>query len=177
MTNEPPAEREPDTPERIYERLIDGAGERVGGAAGAAGGRPDTPPNSRRILAVIWATVDRERVLADLSLAGERLADDPLLGASVSLVRPPDGHPIAILEPLTEGRLAATLARHGEGPAGEYVVAPLPLEAIGAAAGAAGLVLGRPADGPFGRSVLVLSGRAGGPHLVLVERPAVTIGR
>jgi hypothetical protein len=175
VTSERPANDGLDTPERIYGRLIAAAGAP---AANAGDGRErNAPPNERRVLAVIWATVDRERVLADLDLAAERLADDPHLGASVSLVRPADGDPIAILEPVTEGRLAATLARRGEGPAGEYVEAPLPLEAIGGAAAAAGLVIGRPADGPFGRSVIVLPGRPGGPHLVLVEPSAGTIRR
>lgn len=154
------AERGPNSPGRIYERLFG-----------------DSRPDRRHVLAVIWATVDRDRVVADLQLPVERLADDPHLGASVGLVLQPDADPIAILEPLTEGRLAATLARHGEGPAGEYVEAPVGREAIRAAAAAAGLVLGRAADGPFGRSVLVLVGPVDGPHVVLVERPAGTIGR
>ena len=160
MKSEPRAERLPSSPGRIYERLFG-----------------DDRAEQRRVLAVIWATVDRDRVVAHLRLPVEPLADDPSLGASVGLVRPAGEHPIAILEPLKEGRLAATLARHGEGPAGEYVEAPVGLDAIRAAATRADIVLGRLADGPFGRSVLVLSGPVGGPHLVLVERPAGTIGR
>jgi hypothetical protein len=159
MTSEPPAERGPASPGRIYERLFgDSRAE-------------------RRVLAVIWATVDRDRLLADLRLPVEPLVDDPSLGASVGLVRPAGEHPIAILEPLTEGRLAATLARHGEGPAGEYVESPVGFDALSAAATRADLVLSRPTDGPFGRSVLVLGGPVDGPHFVLVERPAGTIGR
>ena len=160
MKSEPRAERGPTSPGRIYERLFG-----------------DNRAEQRRVLAVIWATVDRDRVVADLGVPVEALADDPSLGASVGLVRPAAEHPIAILEPLTEGRLAATLARHGEGSAGEYVEAPVGLDAIRTAAARADLVLGREADGPFGRSVLVLSGPVDGPHLVLVERPAGTIGR
>ena len=175
MTSERPAEDELDTPDRIYARLIAVAGAPAASAGDASEG--DAPPNERRVLAVIWATVDRDRVLADLDVAAERLVEDPHLGASVTLVQPVDGDPIAILEPVTEGRLAATLARNGEGPAGEYVEAPLPLEAIGGAAAAAGLVVSRPADGPFGRSVIVLPGRPGGPFLVLVEPSAGTIRR
>jgi hypothetical protein len=154
------AERGPSSAARIYGRLFG-----------------DILAEQRHVLAVIWATVDRDRVVADLRLPAEPLAEDPILGAHVSLVRPSSGDPIAILEPLTEGRLAATLARHGEGPAGEYVEAPDRLDAVKAAAASANLVLGRPADGPFGRSVLVLAGPVEGPHLVLVERPAGTIGR
>ncbi len=183
MTSERPAEDEIDTPERIYSRLIAAAAGAPGANAGDGGQRHaspnerQTPPSQRRVLAVIWATVDRERVLADLDLAAEPLAEDSHLGASVSLVRPADGDPIAVVEPVTEGRLAGALARNGEGPAGEYVEAPLPLAAIGGVAAAAGLVVGRPADGPFGRSVLVLPSRPGGPLLVLVQPSAGTIGR
>ena len=159
MKSEPQAERGPTSPGRIYERLFG-----------------DFRAN-RRVLAVVWATVDRDRVVADLRLPVEPLADDLSLGASVRLVRPAGQHPVAILEPFTEGRLAGTLARHGEGTAGEYVEAPVGLDAIEVAATRAGLAVSRPADGPFGRSVLVLGGPVDGPHLVLVERPAGTIGR
>ena len=133
---------------------------------------------NRRILAIIWATVDRDRLLAESGWTGTvSLPDDALLGASVAVARPSTGEVLAVVEPATEGRLAATLARHGEGPAGEYVEAPIPLDAIGPAATAAGLVVGRPAAGPFGRSVIVVSGPVTGPHLILVERPPGTIGR
>ena len=153
-------ERDDDTAAQTYERLF-----------------RDAPPAARRIRALIWATVDRDRVVAELQLPVERLADDPHLGASVCLIRPPGEDPVAILEPSTEGRLAVTLARHGEGLAGEYVEAPLGDDEVVAAAVVAGVPLGRPADGPFGRSVLVLGGPVDGPHLVLVLRPAGTIGR
>jgi hypothetical protein len=105
------------------------------------------------------------------------LADDPLLGATVRLVRPTDGDPIAILEPNTEGRLAAALARSGEGPAGQYIVAAGGLGGVVPRAAAAGVSLSREEAGPFGRSVLVLDGLPGGPHLVLVDPPAGTIDR
>lgn len=189
MSNEQEADGGPNSPGRIYERLFGGAGRAgrtasAGSDASAAGsdasaGRAASAPRpvERRVLAVILATVDRDRVVADLGLPVQLLADDPLLGASVGLVRPADRDPIAILEPSSEGRLAATLARHGEELAGEYVEAPVGHDAIRVAATAAGLVLSRSADGPFGPSVLVLAGPVDGPHLVLVERPAGTIGR
>lgn len=150
----------PETIEQVYGRLF---GE------GAA---------HRRVLAVIWATVDRDRLLVEAGWApAMALPDDPFLGASVAEVRSATGETIAVVEPATEGRLAATLARHGEGPIGEYVETPIPLDTIGPAAAAAGLVVSRPAAGPFGRSVIVLSGPVSGPHLVLVERSAGTIAR
>ena len=155
------------TPEQLYERLF--------GAGGTDAAR--TGPERRRVLAVIWATVDSERALANLGSAALPLPDDPFLGASVRLVRPANGDPVAVLEPNTEGRLAATLARNGEGPAGEYVEAPTGLDELGDAAAREGLALSRSAQGPFGRSVLVLSDASAGPHLVLVEGPAGTIGR
>jgi hypothetical protein len=150
----------PETPEQTYARLF---GDGV---------------HDRRVLAVIWATVDRDRLLAESGWSvAETLPDDPFLGASVAVVQSATGDAIAVVEPRTEGRLAATLARHGEGPVGEYVEAPVPLDAIGPAAISAGLVVGRPAAGPFGRSVIVLSSPISGPHLVLVERSTGTIGR
>jgi hypothetical protein len=172
MSGETRTDNRGDGTREIYERMFGG------GAAIAAGGGPALgPEDRRRLIALIWATVDRDRVVAGLGLPAEILPDDPDLGASVVLVRPADGDPIAILEPRTEGRLAATLARHDEGSAGEYVASPIPLDAVGAVAATVGLVAGRPVDGPFGRSVLVTSRPASGHHLVLVERPAGTIAR
>lgn len=128
-----------------------------------------------RVLAVIWATVDTERVLAGIGLPAVELADDRLLGASVRLVQPAAGVPIALLEPRREGRLAATLARAGEGPAGRYVVASDGLANITTRAAAAGIALSRTADGPFGPSVLVIGGAPDNHHVILVERPPGTI--
>ena len=76
MKSEPRAERGPSSPGRIYERLFG-----------------DNRAEQRRVLAVIWATVDRDRVVADLGVPVEALADDPSLGASVGLVRPAGEHP------------------------------------------------------------------------------------
>ena len=132
-----------------------------------------------RTLAVIWATVELERALADLDVAAESAAlagqsiEDPLLGARVIVVPTGGEIQIAIAEPSTEGRLAATLARHDEGPAGRYVRSPVGLEAVRDLATAAGLAVSRPEPGPFGRAVLVVAPLAG-PHLILVDpRPDV----
>jgi len=131
----------------------------------------------RRHLAEIWATVDRDRVIADLGLPAETLLDDPHLGAFVSTVRPPGDDPVAIVEPATEGRLAATLARHGEGPIGAYIASPIDFDAVARLGAPRGLSISPIAEGPFGRSVLVTAGPTSRTHLVLVERPAGTIGR
>ena len=128
-----------------------------------------------RIVAEIWATVDLDRSLAAEGLPSESLHDDELLGARVALVQPPARHPIAVLEPATEGRLAAVLARNGEGRAGHYVEAPSALELLGDR-DEGGLGVSRIAIGPFGRQVLV-DGPVAGPLLVVVEPPAGTIER
>lgn len=115
-----------------------------------------------RLIARIWATVDLDRAAGDLGLPVQALASEPHLGAAVGLVRPPGGPPIALLEPDTEGRLAATLARHGEGPAGAYLVAGRSL------ADEPGV-----RNGPFGPSVLDRASPRDGPHLILVDPAAV----
>jgi hypothetical protein len=144
------------------------AGRDAGRAASAL-------PWPTRLVARIWATVELERAAADLGLELERVSDDQLLGASVALARPPDEPWIALLEPRTEGRLAAWLARNGEGPAGSYLAVGAGLDAIRRQPH--GRVLSEVAGGPFGRSVLLLGGPAGGPQLVLVESGAGTIDR
>ena len=125
-------------------------------------------------LADLWATVEIDRALTDLGRSGPPVGligvpvDDPLLGARVALVSAADGGiPIALAEPSSEGRLAATLARHGEGPAGRYVQSPIGLDALRDLAAAAGVSLSGPAIGPFGPAVLVVTAVAG-PHLILV---------
>jgi hypothetical protein len=136
------------------------------------------PPGSQAaVVAVLWATVDLDRAVGAMGLPAEALSDDELLGAAVRLVRPPGGDPIALLEPTTEGRLAATLARWGEGPAGHYVRATDGLSSVIARAAARGIGMKRANDGPFGPSALVLGGPASCPHLIIVDRPAGTIDR
>lgn len=72
------------------------------------------------VLAVGWATVDLERSAAELPHVPFDFApDDEALGARALI-----GHPgriaLLLLEPSTEGRLAGTLARNGEGIAVLY---------------------------------------------------------
>jgi hypothetical protein len=136
-----------------------------------------------RTLAVIWATVELERALRDAGSppVHRQPVVDRLLGARVLLVKAADsGGPVALAEPSTEGRLAATLVRHGEGPAGRYVLAPASIETVRHRAAAAGVAVTRSGSGPFGPSVLVLGGPVGGPHLIVVgsdpargDQPAV----
>ena len=130
-------------------------------------------------LAEIWATVDLERALREHGrTATEAIAAaaaaivDPHLGARVAVIDAGDGRRLALAEPTTEGRLAATLARSGEGPAGWYLAIRTgdTLEAYRARADGAGLTIGRAETGPFGPSALRLGGPVSGPHLILVER-------
>ena len=127
------------------------------------------------IAAIGWATVDAERVAGGAVL--ESRLRDPHVGATASILAVPPGLDAAIeaptvvlLEPDTEGRLAATLARSGEGPAVLYLEVgadglELARMAIRRRGGSSSVVL----DGPFGRSTLLLGGPLSGPHLVLVE--------
>ena len=140
------------------------------------------------MLATIWATVDLGRAIHELGArrnaeddAGEKTTvdpaaalPDPLLGARVVILpATPDRSALAVAEPSTEGRLAATLARLGEGRAGQYVSVGDGLDRARARAAEAGIVLSRVEIGPFGPSMLVLRGPATGPHLILCELAAV----
>lgn len=116
-----------------------------------------------------WATVDLERAAAALDRPARPAPDDALLGARCATLDAADPEPaLVLLEPSTEGRLAASLARHGEGPIALYaVVTPRVLESLRVLAPAAGLSVSRPATGPFGNSVLVVDGPPSGPHLLV----------
>lgn len=140
-----------------------------------AGGAADEPWLSDLPLAGIgWATVEMERAAAELGEAfaeARRPAPDwapapreALLGANTWIAGGDDGRPpIVLLEPDTEGRLAATLARFGEGLAALY------LEAVeGQIADPARL--GRSSPGPLGPSRIVLDRPTWGPHLIVIER-------
>lgn len=138
---------------------------------------PEAATGDRRerllVLGRIWATVELERALADLGLDPARAGDatdDPLLGARVVVIEETPGDGAVILaEPSTEGRLAATLARHGEGPAGHYLASPVGLDEVRRRAALARVAISRPEIGPFGRSVLVIDGPPAGRSLLVVE--------
>jgi hypothetical protein len=115
------------------------------------------------IAAIGWATVDHERAMAELDealggAAGATGADDepwrPLprdgaMGARAQVRGLGAGMPaLVVLEPDTEGRLAASLARFGEGVAVVY--------------------LGTLAAGGIGGARLVRGGPAWGPHVVVL---------
>ena len=125
-----------------------------------------------------WATVELDRaeasfgVLPGAAVSGPLLGSydqhedgrDELLGATARLIRAADDREIALLEPFTEGRLAAALARNGEGFVALYLMATS--EAL-VRAKAAGFVLSAPGLGPFGTQHLVVGGPHWGPFIVI----------
>jgi hypothetical protein len=138
---------------------------------------PDVPPGT---LALGWATVELDRAAVELAahlVPGERFRDAPssvALGARARLgrMRLPDDREIwlVLLEPDTEGRLAATLARAGEGWAATWVIAGP--EGV---TGPDGEPSTRPVarQGPLGAERLVPGGPPAGPHRLLVEAATI----
>jgi hypothetical protein len=128
------------------------------------------PAMASSVLAVGWATVELDRAARELGSAfGLDFVD---VAGSIHLgcacrrsVATVDGVHVVLLEPTTEGRLAVTLARHGEGLAAAWFRAPFDAGATRPSSAA------RP--GPFGAERLVLGGPSSGPHHLLV--PGATI--
>jgi hypothetical protein len=127
---------------------------------------------SARPVAIGWATVETERAERELADAfGAELAafvdapNDLILGARcrTSPLRPVGI--LTILEPATEGRLAETLARLGEGPAIVWF----------ALAASHGDRSATPSPGPFGPEWLVGRRVRDGRHVLLVEDGPGTI--
>jgi hypothetical protein len=139
---------------------------------GPSGAVTPHPNGVDALVAIGWATVDRERFLADATGGpNEDLPRDPHLGAFV--VRhggTSDGPHVLVLEPDTEGRLVASLVRSDEGPAALYLSAGGGLDAFVAGARRRPTPISSVADGPLGASVLLLAGPTWGPHLLVVER-------
>ena len=161
----------------------------------AAAGLMPASLAGRRIVGIGWGTVDLERAAATLGaslglpvdawtsadrdhLLGATALLGPPLSSSVSPAPGPDsrGPRLVLLEPDTEGRLAASLARHGEGVAAVYVVATLVEGAAPSSVAAVGSpgapVRSSIAPGPLGRARLVLGGPIWGPHVIVLEAPA-----
>ncbi len=137
-------------------------------------GSAPAPPVSRRhehpngingVVAIGLASVDAERAIAELGSGHFQPAQpDEWLGARAW--QGPPGRPrLIMLEPLTEGRLAAALARHGEGAVALYLVSSRPP--------AAGLarVLDRPRTWPGGAAARLVGvpARPWGPFLFVVD--------
>jgi hypothetical protein len=125
------------------------------------------------ILARGWATVELDRAaieLADRLVPGTTFRPAPAcvhLGAFCRIGRLAAGEAgeawLILLEPSTEGRLAVTLARHGEGWCATWLDAD------------PGAVPTRsaPRDGPLGPERLLLDGPPSGPHRLVLEAATI----
>ena len=155
-----------------------------------AGHRLDRLGIRLRVIATGIATLDldqaEERARATIAhWAISDAPDDVLLGARCRIVIVEDGPSLVLLEPNTESRLAASLARYGQEPVVSYMSSVVPGDDVVGSAATAGIRLSPPTPGPLGMSRLVLGGPAWGPHLILVEHlvlgdaepPPATIGR
>jgi hypothetical protein len=126
-----------------------------------------------RLAGVGWATVELDRAARELAAVTAiktwiPTPRDELLGASARRSTPAaqDDPVVLLLEPDTEGPLAAALARFGEGVAAIYL-GPVPTRPERPAATG----VGQPASGPLGPARLLLGGPAWGPHVILLEPP------
>ena len=140
----------------------------------AAGLESGMPTGSARPSALGWATVELDRAASELARdlgfsvgAFRDAVGSEALGARcrVAAGALPDGGSLVILEPETEGRLAATLARFGEGPAVVWYTTDeaVTIEAATARAG------------PLGLERLVSGDPVHGPHRFLIGPRAGTI--
>ena len=122
------------------------------------------------LVAIGWATVEIERAERQLETAigdGGSWAEAPrdaLLGARAAVYRSiaAERPLVVVLEPDTEGRLAASLARHGEGVAAAYVT-------VRAGAVLAAGAFGIPAGGPLGRGRRLARGGIGEPSIIVLD--------
>ena len=143
----------------------------------AAGGdvfaraRLDNPAlEGATLVAIGWATVEIERAERELETAiGDsgswaEAPRDALLGARAAVYRSSAAERplVVVLEPDTEGRLAASLARHGEGVAAAYVT-------VRAGAVLAAGAFGIPAGGPLGRGRRLARGGIGEPSIIVLD--------
>ncbi len=144
---------------------------KLGGVPPTLGGIP------LQVVGIGWATVEMDRAATELGTAAshgfETAEPDTLLGATARIGRGRSKGPFAILlEPFTEGRLAAFLARHGEGPAVLYLAPGAgALESLVGGLAAAGIRT-RAGAGPLGPAALVMGRSADEPQLVLVAVPS-----
>ena len=138
----------------------------------------DARIGSAELAGIGWATVELERAAREL---GAELGIDPgawvpatrdaLLGARAwSALGPADAGPaIVLLEPDTEGRLAATLVRFAEGVAAVYLRAPV-VEASAPVLASTEVPATAVAASALGPARMV-PGPAWGPHALLLEPP------
>jgi hypothetical protein len=143
----------------------------------------DAPRTSDSMpFALGWATVELDRAAGAFAetfgpsaTPAVAAPDDTLLGASCRIVALDlPGLPyVVLLEPYTEGRLAATLARRGEGPIAVWLGAVAP--GAPTAMAASTLPIGTGGHGPFGPQILLPGSPTTGPHRLLVPAEPGTI--
>jgi len=118
------------------------------------------------VVGLAWATVELDRASRELAAFGrfEAAPRDANLGASARRARSADrARPaLALVEPDTEGPLAAALARFGEGIHAVYL-GPLDRADVDDTPR-----LGPPRPGPLGPSRLVIGRPAWGPHVLVL---------
>ena len=126
------------------------------------------------VLARGWATVELDRAAVELAgtlvpgTAFEPAAECVHLGAFCRIGRlaePTDDGAtlVVLLEPSTEGRMAVTLARHGEGWCATWLDAEPDDADLRSAL----------RDGPLGPERLLLHGSPSGPHRLVVEAATI----
>ena len=149
-----------------------GVGERLRLRADGPGETPAiaTTAAGPTVVGVGLATVDADRFALDRGWSLTRIAPDRILGAHVSAVD--RAAQTLLLEPDTEGRIAASLARWGEGPAALYLRCADRIETARAAVLERGGGATALAAGPFGRAFALTGGPIWGPHVVVVESDA-----
>ena len=113
------------------------------------------------LLGVGWATVDADRALPAIAAAVgvepgafRSVSGDESLGAAAHVGRI-GSLAVVVLEPSTEGRVAAALARVGEGPCAIYVSTSSPAATQ---------------PGPLGPAIVTMADRRWGPFVVAVRR-------
>ena len=143
-----------------------------------------TPAGSGRPVAIGWATVELDRATSEfadaLGLPRGQEAFRPAprsaaLGGTCRVAAGvlPGGGSLVVLEPDTEGRLAGSLARRGEGPVAIWFAAPSAPGGPGSP-GEAGLAVSAEREGPLGMERLVGSSpshAAGHFRLIVVLAP------
>lgn len=163
-----PSQSKEETPIVPYERLPGGRAHRA-----ALDRLRDIVLSDRVVPGYATVELDRaERELAEaLRSSGDHasadLPGDAAVGARCRLLTFADGSEVVLLEPATEGRLAAALARLGEGVTVLYLIAD---RAAMMRLGEAGIVLGTELVGPFGPQRLVADGRRHA-SLAIVAQP------
>ncbi len=141
---------------------------------------PDAP--TVHAVAVGWTTVELARTEASIREAAaglvgpfEEAPGDALIGAHVrvatlGLAAVPTIRAIALLEPSTEGRLAASLARLSEGPAVVWLARDATSDASTDRPATSS-----PAAGPFGPERLLPGGERDGRLVLVVDDAPGTI--